>query len=224
MLWEMTNVNTAPDGQSGRAAETPSPARVPRPKREAVRRRLLDSALGVFAERGFAGASLDEVAAAAGLTKGAIYSNFASKDELFFAMMSDQVQSSIRIIASVLSKAPRDQQKSENLAELGRVLTEAFTGQREWELVLLEFWRRAVSDDEVRPQFLAHRRALRAAIVDSVEQALGRFPDTSGFSVDEVVTVVLALFNGLAIEWYVDPELVSGDLFGRVLTVLGRKR
>ena len=75
----------------------------------------------------------------------------------------------------------------------------------------------------MRPQFLAHRRALRTAIADSVEQALGRFPEVSGLSVDEVVTVVLALFNGLAIERYVDPDLVSGDLFGRVLTVLGRK-
>jgi AcrR family transcriptional regulator len=219
----MADVNTGPGEPSSPAGEMPSPARAHRPKREAVRRRLLDSALQVFAERGYAGASLDEVAAAAGLTKGAIYSNFASKDELFFAMMSDQVMTRIEIIRTVLAQPAADLQKTRALSELGRLLTEAFTEQRDWELVLLEFWRRAVSDDEVRPQFLAHRRALRTAIADSVEQALGRFPEVSGLSVDEVVTVVLALFNGLAIERYVDPDLVSGDLFGRVLTVLGRK-
>ena len=87
-------------------------------------------------------------------------------------------------------------------AAIRRLLTETFTEQREWELVLLDFWRRAVADDEVRPQFLAHRRALRAAIAESIEQVLGRSPAVGGLSVDEVVTVVLALFNGLAIEQY----------------------
>jgi len=207
---------------SARPATAAPVVRVRRPRREAVRRRLLDAALQVFAERGFAGASLDEVAAAAGLTKGAIYSNFESKDDLFFAMMSDQVSTSIEAIRGVLIGTAGDARKEQARYEIGRLLTEAFTQQREWELVLLDFWRRAVADEEVRPQFLAHRRALRAAIADSVEQVLGRSPDIGGLSIDEVVTVVLALFNGLAIEQYVDPDLVSDDLFGRVLAMLGR--
>ena len=203
--------------------DTGSSSRTHRPKREAVRRRLLDAALQVFAERGFDGASLDEVAAAANLTKGAIYSNFESKDDLFFAMMSDQAMSRIGTIRGVLAGSTLDTHRNEALFDIGRLLTEAFTEQREWELVLLDFWRRAVRDDEVRPQFLAHRRALRAAIGESVEQILGRSPDLGGLSVDEVVTVVLALFNGLAIEQYVDAELVSADLFGRALAILGRQ-
>ena len=68
--------------------ESAPPSRARRPTREVVRRRLLDAALQVFAEQGFASASLDQVAEAAGLTKGAIYSNFAGKDDLFFAMMA----------------------------------------------------------------------------------------------------------------------------------------
>jgi AcrR family transcriptional regulator len=183
----------------------------------------LDAALAVFAERGFNGASLDEVAAAAGLTKGAIYSNFASKDELFFAMMSDQAMTRIETIRQVLAATPKGGELDLALLEVGRTLTEAFTEQREWELVLLDYWHRAVADDEVRLQFLAHRRALRSAIADSVELVLGRSPEVGGLSLDEIVTVVLALFNGLAIEQYVDTELVSGDLFSRVLALLGRR-
>ncbi len=184
---------------------------------------MLDAALQVFAERGFAGANLDEVAAAAGLTKGAIYSNFESKDDLFFAMMSDQAFTRIATIRTVLAGMPTDPDGRRALFDIGHLLTEAFTEQREWELVLLDFWRRAVQDDEVRPQFLAHRRALRAAIAESVEQILGRSPEMDGLSVDEVITVVLALFNGLAIEQYVDAELVSADLFGKALALLGRE-
>ena len=130
----------------------------------------------------------------------------------------------IETIREVLAAHAERWRARHALFEIGRTLTEAFTEQREWELVLLDFWRRAVADDEVRLQFLAHRRALRAAIAESVEQVLGRSPEVGGLSLDEVVTVVLALFNGLAIEQYVDPELVSGDLFGRVLAHVGRLR
>jgi AcrR family transcriptional regulator len=225
MLLAMGDVNgrTAPKPSSAANPDGSSAARVCRPKRETVRRRLLDAALEVFAERGFAGASLDQVAAVAGLTKGAIYSNFASKDDLFFAMMRDQALNRLETIRTFLAVTAVDSNRRQALHDIGRLLTEAFTEQREWELVLLDFWRRAVRDDEVRLQFVAHRRALRAAIADRVEQVLGRAPVVGGLTVDDVVTVVLALSNGLAIEQYVDPDLVSDDLFGRVLAMLARE-
>jgi hypothetical protein len=74
-----------------------------------------------------------------------------------------------------------------------------------------------VRDDEVRERLIVHRRALRDAIAASVEEVLGGSPPAGDFTVDDVVTVVLALSNGLAIEQYVDPGSVSPDLFGRVL-------
>lgn len=225
MLLAMGDVNgtTAPKPPGAASPSGSSAARVRRPKRETVRRRLLDAALEVFAERGFAGASLDQVAAVAGLTKGAIYSNFVSKDDLFFAMMRDQSLNRLETIRTFLAVTAVDSNRQQALRDIGRLLTEAFTEQREWELVLLDFWRRAVRDDEVRLQFVAHRRALRAAIADRVEQVLGRAPVLGGLTVDDVVTVVLALSNGLAIEQYVDPDLVGDDLFGRVLAMLARE-
>lgn len=199
-----------------------SVGRVRRPRREDVRRRLLDAALEVFAEYGFASASLDQVAAAADLTKGAIYSNFASKDELFFAMMTDQILTRVEAVRAVLAANPAGTPRRRALQDIGRRLTEAFVEQREWQLVFLDFWQRAVRDDEVRAQFLAHRRNLREAIADRVVQVFGTDPIPGDFSVDDVVTVVLALSNGLAIEMYVDPGLVSDDLLGRVLERLSR--
>ena len=62
-----------------------------RPPRSETRRRVLDAAFTTFGERGIAATSLNEVAAAAGLTKGAVYSNFASKDELVLALMEEHV-------------------------------------------------------------------------------------------------------------------------------------
>ena len=220
----MGDVNgMAARGPAG-AASPPAlpPVRARRPGRAAVRRRLLDAALEVFAEYGFASANLDQVAAAAGLTKGAIYSNFTSKDDLFFAMMKDQALNRVEAVRTVLGGTSPGTHGEQTLHDIGRLLTGAFTEQQEWQLVFLDFWQRAVRDDDVRAQFVAHRRALRAAIADPVEQILGQAHALGELTVDDVVTVVLALNNGLAIEQYVDPDLVSDDLFGRVLARLLR--
>jgi TetR/AcrR family transcriptional repressor of mexJK operon len=64
------------------------------PKRQQNRiereRRLLDAALKIFSEKGFVGASMDDIAAEAGLTKPTLYQYFSSKDELFTAMMTQE--------------------------------------------------------------------------------------------------------------------------------------
>ncbi len=62
--------------------------------------------------------------------------------------------------------------------------------------------------------------AAGAAIAERVEQILGGAPVRGQLTVDDVVTVVLALSNGLAIEQYADPGFVSDGLFGRVLAQL----
>ena len=64
------------------------------PKRQQNRilreRRILDAALEVFSQKGFVGASMDDIAAGAGLTKPTLYQYFPSKDELFTAMMTQE--------------------------------------------------------------------------------------------------------------------------------------
>ena len=208
-------------GTSPPGTEDPPPARTPRPKRAAVRRRLLEAALPVFASRGFEKATLDQVAEAAGLTKGAIYSNFASKDELFFAMMSEQALHRAEAAHAILAARPAGPDGQQAVRDIGRLLTERLTRDREWQLVFLDFWGRAVRDDAVRAQFLAHRRALRSAITERITQATTQAP-TADLTLDEIVTVTLALSNGLAIEEHIDPGLIADDLLGRILERLSR--
>jgi AcrR family transcriptional regulator len=200
--------------------DPPSVVRIRRPTRDEVRRRLLDAALAAFAEYGFDAANLDQIAESAGLTKGAIYSNFTGKDDLFYAVMAEQILVRVESIRTVLGGAMADAAEPRELRDVGDLLTEAFPEQREWRMVFLDFWRRAVRDDDVRARFIAHRRALRDAIAAGVEELLDGVPPIGDLTVDDVVTVVLALSNGLAIEQYVDPGTVRPDLFGRVLAQL----
>ena len=222
MLGNMGDVNTGeyPNGRDAGSAPSGSSEPSRRPGRPAVRRRLLDAALTVFAERGFANATLDEVAAAAGLTKGAIYSNFDGKDEIFLAMLDEQVLNRVEAVRSALVAEPMPADARGAARHVGRLLAAAITEHRDWQLVFLDFWLRAVRDEEVHVQFLAHRRMLHAAISGAVTLAVGERPSATDFSTGDIVTVVLALSNGLAVEQYIDPEFVSEGLFERVLAQL----
>ena len=192
-------------------------SRVPRPRRDEVRSRILAAAATVFAQRGFSVATIDEVAAAAGFTKGAVYSNFASKDELFLALLDAEVGVRVEAARSVLAHASTSQQAA---TEIGDRLAQASIDQPEWQMLFLEFWLRAIREPAVREQFVAHRRALRASIAEAIRQASAGDPDTPAWSAEEQTVIVLALSNGLAIETLADPTGIPDGLFGRILARL----
>src|SRR5579884_1887365 len=86
------------------------PAEGPRSRRdeysEATRRALLDSAARLFAEKGFAATSLDEVAADARVTKGAVYHHFANKKALFEAVADQAEEDACAAIIAAAAGAP----------------------------------------------------------------------------------------------------------------------
>ncbi len=179
-----------------------------------MRSRVLQAAGEVFAERGFAAASLDQVAAAAGFTKGAVYSNFASKDELFLALMAEEVQRRVDGVAAALQAA------TDLPAALAAVNAELSRREAAWQLLFLEFWQRAVRDPEVRRRFVASRRDLRTRITATVARYLAEHPVQTGWDAESLTLVIIALANGLAVEALPDPEAVPDDLLARVLADL----
>src|ERR1700751_5651328 len=78
----------------------------PERRRAMTRTHLLEAAAEVFREEGFHGATLDEGARRAGFTKGAVYSNFKSKDDLFLAMMDDRIERQFAVAPEVLTSRP----------------------------------------------------------------------------------------------------------------------
>src|SRR5260370_42592031 len=74
-----------------------------RPTRDDTREKLFEAAARVFEEQGIGGASIEAIAATAGFTRGAFYSNFASKEELIIAMLEDHVEQSMRRCLELLA-------------------------------------------------------------------------------------------------------------------------
>src|SRR6201996_7866914 len=81
-----------------------------RPTRDDTRDKLFEAAARVFEEQGIGGASIEDIAGAAGFTRGAFYSNFKSKDELIIAMLEDHVEQSVQRCLELLAhhKTPAD--------------------------------------------------------------------------------------------------------------------
>ncbi|WP_445258662.1 TetR/AcrR family transcriptional regulator [Nocardioides aurantiacus] len=195
----------------------PAPERR-RPPREEVRRALLDAAAQVFARQGVDGASVGDVAAAAGFTKGAVYSNFGSKDDLVAALVEDRVSAYLELGLAAVSDT--DASLGDKARALGDRLTRAADEQRDWQLLFLELWQRAVRSGTVDGAFAQRRRELHAAVTDAVAAHLDEAGMTPPLPPAELATLLIALSNGLALERQVDPAHVPDDLFGRVLALV----
>lgn len=177
-----------------------------------VRERILAAATSEFARKGFAGTTIDAIADTAGFTKGAVYSNFGSKDDLFFALLDEQIAHRLEVVAALAG----DTVARTSMREAGNLLMQEVLANRDWQLLFTEYWLRAMRDSQVREKFVEHRRAVRALIERTVDQ-LDLHP---GLDSEAAAVLVLALNNGLAIEEFTDPGTVPHDLFGTVLQAL----
>lgn len=193
------------------------PKKRSRPTRAQTRARLLQAAGEVFAERGFDRASLDDVAAAAGLTKGAVYSSFAGKDELFYALMDERIGERLALVAQAVDR----QSTPETIAsDAGGRLVGLFSSQADWHLLFIEFWARAVRDPSIRKEFAGHRRAAREVIARFLEQQAAEVGVDLPAPAEQLAIAVLALSNGIAIEHLADPENIDPSTFGVILNLL----
>jgi AcrR family transcriptional regulator len=178
--------------------------------------------MDVFARDGFHAATLDDIAAEAGLTKGAVYSNFSGKRELFLALLEEQVTRRARIARSLLLDMPREpgHEASSMTAALAGRLGQLSAEEPGWQLLFIEFWLYAMRDPDAHRLLAATRRRLREDIAGLAEEAEQQYGLDSGIPGNQWATIILSLSNGLALERLIDPEAVPGDLPATILTRL----
>jgi AcrR family transcriptional regulator len=182
-------------------------------KRAQTRERLLAAAEQVFLRRGLQGSSVEEIAAEAGFTRGAFYSNFASKDELFIELLQDRVYKGYaRLVDQVADEGATPRERLRIGAERIRDLQDDPQGGwlfRLW----LECLTQAARDEGFRKLaagFWSGNRAMMAAQGAAQFEELGKRPP---LPTDQIATAMIALDIGLAIQHLVDPEAVPLDLY-----------
>ncbi|HWF56374.1 MAG TPA: TetR/AcrR family transcriptional regulator [Solirubrobacteraceae bacterium] len=187
-----------------------------RPTRAQTREKVLAAALQVFGERGIAAASVSEVAAAAGMTKGAVYSSFASKDELVLAMMEEHAMQRLTAALASIAQDPRAA-----AAGVGAVLIGAIRSDAVWHRLLAEYFALSYHDEDTRLALRQRRREARGAVA----RALRQLSESTGAQLpmepERLAVILFAVSNGLGIEAGIDPEAVPDDLLGELLGLIG---
>ncbi|WP_304119093.1 TetR/AcrR family transcriptional regulator [Mycolicibacterium bacteremicum] len=195
----------------------PKPRRLTRAEsKEQTRQRLLDAAAQVFARRGYAAAAVEEIAETAGFSVGAVYSNFAGKDELFSALMTDRAVDRMDIVAEIIGDAHAEAQ--DPLRALGAMLIAMADKEIDVAVLRTEFWLHAVRN----PELMKIEAAASAKTLDSVRGILSNMLERNGVdvdrvSVDDFATTTLAMFGGLIRQRRIEPERVTEQMFGQAL-------
>jgi len=186
-------------------------------RRQATRDRVLEAASEVFAERGFHGATVEDICERAGFTRGAFYSNFSSKDDLVVELSRRHSEALVDRIrrASKRERASADEVLSDVFAAL------ADDSRERWLVLTTEFTLHAIRDAGARRTWAAQQRRVRDELVSVVDEAVSRQGLTLPIPTDLFVRAAIALAQGSMTQRLVEPRaLAVGELERTVLPIL----
>lgn len=196
---------------------TVSPARKRLTREESraqTRQDLLDAAKILFARQGFEGSSVEQIAEAAGYTRGAFYSNFETKEVLLIALIErcfDDDLAGIALLQGDLAAVSAGFQQAAHLEE---------SRHREAHLLKMEFWMCALRSPAVRTAYAAQHARLRSAIGTLIEAQYAASHRPLPAPAEELAAVTVALRNGLDSQKLISPDAVPDDLYGLTLHLL----
>lgn len=191
-----------------------------RPTRDDTRDKLFEAAARVFELDGIGGASIEAIAAEAGFTRGAFYSNFGSKDELIFAMLEDHVEQSIRRNMEILAQHKSLDDFIAALKTMDRGRQDPLGRSPLLHMEMILFVARA---EKRRPELAKRLRARRKLIADIIEATLKDNARGETLNPPWMASVVLALEDGFRLHRLIDPETTPADSFWRAITDLRRR-
>jgi AcrR family transcriptional regulator len=190
-----------------------------RPTRDDTRDKLFEAAARVFEDQGIGGASIEAIAAAAGFTRGAFYSNFASKDELIIVMIENHVEQSIRRMHELLARHKSLADFIEALKTMDRSQQDPLGRSPLLHIEMILFVARA---EKRRPELAKRLRARRKLIADIVATTAKNSGRNGVLSPAWVGAVVLAMEDGFRLHRLIDPETTPADSFLRAIGDLQR--
>jgi AcrR family transcriptional regulator len=190
-----------------------------RPTRDDTREKLFEAAARVFEEQGIGGASIEAIAAAAGFTRGAFYSNFKSKDELIIAMLEDHVEQSIRRNLDLLERHKNLADFIEALKTMDRSRQDPLGRSALLHMEMILFVARA---EKRRPDLARRLRAGRKLIADIVEAASRNNGKNGVLDPTWIGAIVMAMEDGFRLHRLIDPETTPADSFLRAIGDLQR--
>jgi AcrR family transcriptional regulator len=185
--------------------------RLSRPERkEQTRADLVAAARRVFERHGFHRTSLEQIAEEAGYTKGAVYSNFAGKDELFLVVLDEHIAERVPVYSEII----RGQETFEGaLRAMARHLVALGEEDPAWTPLLVEFWTHASHHAPLRRAVAERNERQLETIAGLLDELAARHGLAYRLPTPEFVRGSSALARGMGLERLVNPDLPLGALF-----------
>jgi AcrR family transcriptional regulator len=182
-----------------------------------TRERLLDAALQVFSRRGYSAASVDEIAAEAGFSKGAVYSNFSSKEDLFLALIDRRFAADVQGYPGIINfmTAGLRLKKGPDFKE---VVMEDST----WNILMVEFFLFALRDESNREKLAERLDQLRQSMKENLVALYAELEKKPMLPVKELPWSIFSLGMGMMLQLYIDPEGLPDGVYERALQHLLR--
>jgi AcrR family transcriptional regulator len=185
-------------------------------QKEQTRALLVDAALRVFAEHGYEEATVEDIAAAAGYSKGAYYFHFASKEDIFLELLEQWASDQTERLKAFDEVAPAAAALLETL--------EAFLSYEEreiaWPRLLVEFWAQARRHEAIRRGLSQAYAAWRLLLAQAFRRAAHSGLLSPQLDPDDAARLVLSTHDGLVVEACIDPEAARKVSLRRVLGAL----
>jgi AcrR family transcriptional regulator len=195
-----------------------TPKNKPQARTAATKAKILDAAQALFAEQGFEKTQLDEVAARAGYTRGAIYAHYASKEDLFLELMEERVHVKFAAIWKRIDEEP-DLSKRPGLFKHW-IATQV--GDPSWGTLTLEFKLYAVRRPELRDKLLSMYEGLfQHPSRDFIELLFGKgLTKSQRTSLDRRLALLGGAIGGVVLESHLRPQLLPLKQLGELVEEL----
>lgn len=187
-------------------------------QRARTRADLLSAAATVFARNGYHATSVDMVAEAAGYTKGAVYSNFTSKEDLFLALADEHLDQAVETLEEIVTSA----EPAERADLLGERRGKMHVFDQDWYLLETEFVLYAARNEHLRAVLAERQARTRRRIADLLARHLGDLGADAPVDVDDLARILVATGDGLTIMALAEPETDGGRLLATLLQLLER--
>jgi AcrR family transcriptional regulator len=192
-------------------------------RRDETREQLIAASARVFSRRGFHGTSLEAIAEEAGFSRGAVYYNFADKEELFLELLDRRCAERAQDLREVFAEV--DEGDVEGTSRQAQVAAQhsldAMTGDPEWRALYLEFLAHAARDTAFRRRFGRRTQEMRSALEEVVVQRTAPFADALDMEPEQLAVVIDALGTGLwASHMLHGARAVPPDLFSKALALV----
>lgn len=174
-----------------------------------TRQLILDAAYAVFARRGYGGAAVDEILSEAGVSKGAFYHHFPSKEAVFQALLTERARRCTEAMAAAIVTGAS---VADNVRGVLRAGWKILTDDPMWANIQMEFWVQATREEWAREAMGDSFRQCRQFLAGALTAAQQRGAVRSQVDPEAAARLIIALSDGVVVQWQIQPDEVHLDI------------